>query len=271
MQKEDKKAIVFPFFEGITFPFETIYKKIKDFCCLTSVFSLAAAILVTLFGRNFACTIGILGSEAPCLANVWGVLALFLLLLFGMACFINRWWAVAYNDVTFAQAIRMKISWRDVKISSFLLMYLVMFFIVGGGLYALYSRVATPNLNLELAIFAVVSLFIFAALVVLVNAVMFARFLDGKDWRFALNVQMPLFDNIYKLTVWFLFYLVLFVYLIRQSVSLFFACQKVLPLWCSSFLGDFAFYFVLYFMAVCAVSILKLQESYLFNEEKTNK
>lgn len=266
-----KSNVVFPFFEGITFPFETIYKKIKGFCYLTGLFSLMAAVLVMLFGRSFVCTLGLSGSGIYCLTNVWGFLLLFLLLLFMMACFINRWWQVAYNNMTFAEAIRIKISLREVKILFFLLMYLLMFLIIGGGLYALYTRVATPNLKLELAIFAGVSLFIFAALIVLLNAVMFACFLDGKEWHMVLRVQLSLFDNIYKLAVWFLFYLLLFAYLIRQSVSLFFTFQKVLPLWFSGFLGDFVLYSIFYFMAVCAVSLLKLQENCIFENKLTDK
>ena len=269
MLKKNETYIVFPFFEGITFPFETIYRNFKGFCYLTGVFSLSAALLVMLFGRSFACTLGISGNGIYCLTNVWGFLLLFLLLLFMMACFINRWWLIAYNDMTFAEAVKTKISLRDVQISYFLLIYLLMFLIIGGGLYVLYTRVATPDLELELAIFVGVSFFILVALTVLLNAVMFACFLDGKEWRVVLKSQLSLFDNIYKLMVWFLFYLLLFAYLIRQSVSLFFSFQKVLPLWGSGLLGDFVLYFVFYFMAVCVVSLLKLQENCIF-ENKTN-
>lgn len=269
MQKKNEKGVVFPFWEGITFPFETMYKRAKDFCCLIGVFSLIAAFLVMIFGRSFACVLGLDGWGIYCLASPFGVLLLFFLLLFMMACFVNRWWLIAFKEMNFAEVMKIKPNKRDIKTLGFMLIYLATFLVIGGGLYLLYARVATPNLSLELALFVGVSLVILVALAILLNAVVFARFLDEKKWLYVSETLLPAFDNIYKIVVWFLFYLFLFVYLVRQTVSLFFMFQKIVSLLVSCFLSEFFLQFIFYLMAACVVSVLKLQEKSIF-EDKEN-
>ncbi len=269
MQKKVEKDVVFPFWEGIIFPFETIYKKVKDFCCLIGVFSLIAAVLVMAFGRSFACALGLNGWGIYCMVNPWGMLLLFVLLLFLMACFVNRWWMIAFKGMGFAEVIKIKPDTKDIKVLGFLLVYLVIFLIVGGGLYLLYSRTATPDLKLELAIFVGVSLVIVMSLVLLLNAVVFARFLEGEEWFVIRQTLLPLFDNIYKIVAWFLFYLLFFAYLMRQAGSLFFVLQRELPLFISSFLSEFALQFVFYLVAACVVSLLKLQADCIFKDRKS--
>ena len=130
MQKKNDNSVIFSFWKGITFPFECIYGKIKEFVFLSGVFSFISAFLIMIFGRSFACVLGLTGGGIYCLANIWGMLLLFLLLCFMMACFINRWWLIAYKNVTLVEAMRVKPEWRDIKIFGFLLVYLIAFSVV---------------------------------------------------------------------------------------------------------------------------------------------
>ena len=268
MQKKNENNVVFPFWQGITFPFETIYKKIRDFSSLIGLFSLAAAILVMIFGQSFACALKLSGWGIYCMDNPVGLLLLFVLLLFMMGLFINCWWLIAFKGMTFAEVIKRDVNGRDVKITGFLLVYLTAFLVIGGGIYLLYARVATPDVMVELAIFVVVSLFILAALAVLLNSVVLARFLDGERWQWIGKTLLPMVDNIYKIVAWFLFYLLLFSHLMKQASNIFRVLQKAFPLWLSSLAGEFALQFVFYFVAALVVSLLKLQADGIFKNEK---
>lgn len=157
---------------------------------------------------------------------------------------------------------------KDFKIFGFLMLFLSLWGIVAVGVYTLYVRKATPNLNFEIAWFVFVSLFIMAAFFMLSNAVLFARFLDGKGWLQLNKTAFPIFDNIYKQIIWFLFYLLLFAYFFQLVGRLFFVSEQVLPVWLCSFIGDFLLYFVFYLMIICFVSLLKYQEIYIFADEE---
>ncbi|MCM1322561.1 MAG: hypothetical protein NC218_00050 [Acetobacter sp.] len=267
MEKSSNVKVDFSFWEGITFPFECIYRHFKDFCYLIGSFSLFSAILMMFAGRGFACASGLEGS-IYCINNVWFSLILFVFLFILMACFVNRWWKIAFYNMSFKEAMKIKFGIADIKTMGFIFLYLMVFCAIGIGFYWLYARVVTPNWVTELLLFMLVSLFIIGGFFIIANAVVFARFLDGQEWLVFGKTFLPVFDNIYKLIAWFLFYLLLLIYLIQQAQRVFFICQKTMPLLLAGFAGDVALQFVFYLMLACGVSLLKFQERYIFGNDK---
>lgn len=266
--KEEKTGVVIPFWGGIVFPFEKIGQNYKGFLGLISGFAFFSAVFSMFIGRGFACGLGLEGKMLFCTNNILSLVVSVMVLLILIALLVHRWWLLGFKKQSFSEVVKTKIGVKDFKILGFLVCFLSLWGIIGAGVYALYVRKATPNLNFELAWFVFVSLFIIAAFFMLINAVLFARFLDGKNWLLLNKTALPIFDNIYKLIAWFLVYLLIFAYLFQQVGSVFFVCQSFLPVWLCSFIGDFSLYFVFYFMIICFVSLLKYQERYIFADEE---
>ncbi len=265
--KDETSVVEIPFIKGWIFPVECIYKNLKSFGCLAGVFSFLVSLVALCLGRGLACGFGLTGVGVYCFDTSWSVLGSGSVLFLSLAMFINRWWLIAFNNVPFNEAIKEKKIGNDLKTVGFMFLFLIAIAVVGGGFYFLYSRKATPNLDLELGLFVLVSLVIIAGVLFLVNAVVFIRFLEGKNWFVFKKTFVPVFDNVYKLLAWFLFYMFLFIYLLRQVSILFAFCRKFLPLLLSSFIGDFAMYFVFYLLMACFVSLLQFQIKYIFADE----
>lgn len=266
--KEEKAGVVIPFFGGLVFPFEKIGQNYKGFLGLTGGFALFSAIFSMFIGRGFACGLGVEDKMPFCTNNVLSLIVSVIMLLILTALFIRRWWLLSFKKQSFSEVVKTKVDVKDFKVLVFLVCFLSLLGIIGVGVYALYIRKATPHLNFELAWFVFVSLFIMVAFFVLINVVLLARFLDGKNWLLLNKTALPIFDNIYKLIVWFLVYLLILAYLFQQAGSMFFACKSVFPMWLCSFIGDFSLYFVFYFMVACFVSLLKYQDMHIFADEE---
>lgn len=265
--KNEETGIVIPFWGGFIFPLKKIDQNAKAFFMLVSIFACLSAMVSMFLGRGFACGLGGADKMFYCANNISGLIANVLVLLFLTALFIHRWWLLCFANKSFAEVIKKRVGLKDLKVVGFVFLFLALWLFVGGGFYVLYVRKATPNLNFELAWFIFVSAFILGAVFLLVNFVVFARFLDGKKWFLLNKTAWPIFDNIYKLMGWVLVYLLFFAYFIRQIGRAFFTLQTVLPVWLASFIGDFSLYFIFYFMIVCFVLLLKYQELHIFADE----
>ncbi len=266
--KEEKAGVVIPFWGGMVFPFEKLGQNFKVFFELTGAFAFFSAIFSMFVGRGFACGLGFESKMFFCTGNALSLMINVMMLLFLTALFIRRWWYLSFEKQSFSGVVRTKIGIKDFKILGFLICFLCLWAIIAVGVYALYIRKATPNLNFELAWFIFVSLFIVAAFFVLINAVLFVRFLEGKNWLLLNKTAFPMFDNVYKLIAWFLFYLLIFAYLFQLVGRVFFVCKSFFPVWMCSFIGDFSLYFVFYLMIICFVSLLKYQEMHIFADEE---
>lgn len=267
MQKKDK-GVVIPFWGGMIFSLDKITRNFGAFLGLVCGFSFLSAFLSMLIGRGYACGLGLEDQMFFCGNNGLSLILNTLFLFVFTALFIRRLWGLIVEGGALSDVFKMKFGVKDLKTLGFLGLFLFFWGVFGGCLYALYIRKATPYLNFELAWFVFVSLFILAALFMLANAVVFARFLDGKKWLVLNKTALPVFDNIYKLAGWFLFYLLLFAYLIRRAEGVFVFCWRILPVGIASFVGDFALFFVFYFMTACFVLLLKYQEIHIFADEK---
>lgn len=265
MQKKDKEVVI-PFWGGVIFPLEIIAKRFKDFFLLVSGFSFLSAIISMVFGRSFAC--GLDDELFFCGNNVWNSFIVLVVAFVFSVMFIRCWWFLGFKEKSLSEVLKMKAGVMDLKIAGFLLGGLCFLGVLGGGVYVLLSREATPQFDFELAWFVFVSLFIIVALFVLLNAVVFIRFLDGKKWLVFHETGWPIFDNVYKLMGWFLFYLLFILYFIRQVGRLFIFCRQILPMVVASFIADFALYFVFYLAIACVISLLKYQEKCIFANEE---
>lgn len=267
MQKTDK-SVVIPFFGGLMFPFEKIAQRFKDFFLLVGGFSFLSALLSMFLGRGFACGFGLEYKVFFCGNTIWNLSLNTLFLFVLIILFIHRWWLIGFDGKSLVGALKTKVGIKDLKIAGFLFSFLLLVGVLGVCVYALYTRKATPNLEFEIAWFIFVSLFIIAILFVLINAVVFVRFLDDKKWLVFDKTALPIFDNIYKLMGWFLFYMLFFSYLAHHVSGVFIFCQKILPLDIAGLVADFVLFVVFYLMIGCIISLLKYQEIYIFANEK---
>ena len=80
----------------------------------------------------------------------------------------------------------------------------------------------------------------------------------------------PMFDNLHKLFVWFLFYFLILAYIFRNTV-VFFLKDETLPVLLSGLLGEFCFYFVVYTGVAVFMSSLAYQAKYVLKEDNQAK
>lgn len=268
MSKQEK--IIFPFFQGIVFPVQELFKHFSVFLQLAGAVSLCYSVIILLMGQNYFC----LSAERPeglfCLTNAYVSVFSFLLWGFFLAYFINRWYLITKTDVSVKKALQTPCWVRDLKTFCFLCAYLGLWLLIGAVFYILKKRIATPDWVVELLYFTLGAVIIIVAVFLLLNSVLFVRYLQGKDWLVLKQTAFSIFDNIYKILAYFLFYLLLFVYLL-QSVGLLFWKNTFLPLWLSGLLGSMANYMVVCALMVCFVSSLELQECQIFSKKEINQ
>ena len=156
---------------------------------------------------------------------------------------------------------------KDVKTVGFILFYLGLWAVAGWAAYSLNIRKPVEDWREELLFFFVFTMIILAVFVLLVNSVLFIRFLQGKKW---LNLRCsfwPVFDNLYKILGWFLFYFLVFAYFFR-SVTVFWVQNEWFPFWVNSLAGEFCFYFVIYASVAVFISSLAYQAKYIFGNRR---
>lgn len=264
VKKENE--VLIPLMKGVVFPFEKLYNNIGVFLTLAGVVSLFYSVVVFMAGQNYFCLF--YRGELWCVDNAFlSVFSLF----FGIAClayFMNRWYLCAYQNVPVFDAIK-TISWKkDLKTLAFIVAYFVLWVVIGVVFYLLKKRVPSPDWLLELFYFVLGSAVIFFAVALLTNAVVFVRFLQNKNWlvfKFG-----ALFDNIYKILLFFVFYLLFFAVLVKEVRGVFVA-NHFLPLWLNGMLISFFNYLVVCVMAVFFIASLEFQEKYIFSEKETNQ
>lgn len=255
--------VVIPFIGGLTYPVRQIDDHIKGFLWLTFVAALFNVVISSFLGRNFLCGLGIEGPGFYCSANVLALGGSVLAFIGGLAWYINRWYSISESG----GEIVYKLNLKDVKTVGFILFYLGLWAVAGWAAYSLNIRKPVEDWREELLFFFVFTMIILAIFVLLVNSVLFIRFLQGKKW---LNLRCsfwPVFDNLYKILGWFLFYFLVFAYFFR-SVTVFWVQNEWFPFWVNSLAGEFCFYFVIYASVAVFISSLAYQAKYIFGNRR---
>lgn len=255
--------VVIPFIGGLTYPVRQIDGHIKGFLWLTFVAALFNVVISSFLGRNFLCGLGIEGPGFYCSANVLALGASVLAFIGGLAWYINRWYSISESG----GEIVYKLNLKDVKTVGFILFYLGLWAVAGWAAYSLNIRKPVEDWREELLFFFVFTMIILAVFVLLVNSVLFIRFLQGKKWLNLSCSFWPVFDNLYKILGWFLFYFLVFAYFFR-SVTVFWVQNEWFPFWVNSLAGEFCFYFVIYASVAVFISSLAYQAKYIFGNRR---
>ncbi len=265
MKNKDGEIII-PFFAGVTYPVRQIASHFKSFVYLTAGISFFNLIVSFLLGRSFLCGGGMGEGIVYCSNRGWAAACSFLTVWFGLAFYINRWFLISYNGLPIDEAVKTRDWKKDAKTAGFILFYWLMWGAAGLAVYWLNIRVPVESWVKELLFFFAMSLIILLAFILIANAVLFVRFLQGKDWWTINRTFWPVFDNLYKLVGWFVLYLGGLAFILGIIFDVFMR-EAVLPLWISNILGEFCFNFVLYAGAAIFVSALAYQAQFVFEDE----
>lgn len=261
--KNEKKVL--PFVDGLTFPIEKIISHFKEFLLLICSASLISSILNYWLFKSFSCTQDELGYSCT-----YSYFRAIILLLFGWylsAAVYNRWQAVFADGKKLAETFNKEYFMKDAKAGFILLLYLVAWGMVLGGLYWLNIRVPNKDWRIETAFFMAVSFGILVFLFALLNFSVFQHFFRGGRF-FAINKTFfPIFDNLYKPFAWFMIYLLIVTILLKQVFTYVFYNQHFSEgiRFC---LNSFSFSAVYYTIVVFLSASLFFQERDLFAEDK---
>jgi hypothetical protein len=260
--------VKFAFFEGLRFPMRTIKEHWTEFWKLLMSVSVFTALLNTLLGNGVLCgtgreegASGVFCSTMPELIIISWVVS-----CFSVAFFLYKWQRIAFDGKSFLPVFEDLSAKKIFKILGFMFFYICMWACIGVGVYYLVKRTPNPNWMVELSVFAGGSFIVMVAFYFILSFVVFVRFLEGKDWRIWRKLFWPMLDNIYPMSVWFMFYSILFL-LLFQSVAGTFILHTALRPWLDNLLGGILFYMLFYFMFALYLSSLNYQNKCLDEAE----
>lgn len=262
---KNENDINIPLFGGLSFPFRQIVAHAKDFFMLAGMVSFISALVSFAFGRSFVCGFSNESGGTFCSVDAVSFLCSIVLKLALLAYFINRWFMISFENKTFFETVRIKFNKKDAQTAGFILLYFFLWTIFGLAAYLLSVKTPSYNWVNEAGFFVVMSLSMVISIVLLLASVLFVRFLQGKNWMTLKQILWPIFDNFYKMAIWFLFFLVLFMFFERFSF-LYFGVTSGLPLWFKNVCGELFFNFGIYLFAAMFLSCLQFQAKYLFKE-----
>ncbi len=264
----------FSFYKGLNFSFNEIGSNFKNFTKLAGVFAvlnsfiILLASIITLIVNNRDD-----GGNLVVDITIASVSLFFILVLIGIYC--QRWYLLSIGQVSFNEVIKYRDKNKDIKSILFIFGFVVLYSIIGFCFYELKSRVftATSNLNREVVFFVFHSFIILFSLFLLMNFVVYYKFLNGEKWFVFEKTFLLIFDNIYKLSAWFIVYLLI----LALSLSLLHNLMNYvsfLPSVISGGMFIIGLNFVLYFNMTLYISLLKYQNNCLLsvdNDIKTEK
>lgn len=261
---KEEKSVKFPFFGGLAYPVMEIRKKNKDFLLLTGLVALVCSFIEVIIGRSYFC--GVI-AEGVCSNNLFSVIISTLVMFAGLGFYISRWVNIAFEDTSFKEAIKQKCFKQDIKAIFLVFLYSFLWAAVCFGVYFLSERTPVDNWKIELAVFVAVSAIVIVALILLMNFVIFFRFLQKKSVFVLKQTFWPIFDNIFKLLAWFLIYFLIFFSLLRGGFF-YFLSSTYLPTWLRIIGNEFFIDFVIFTIAAVYVLQLKYMTNYLAAEKK---
>ncbi len=257
-----KDEVIIPFIDGFVYPIKKIGENFKSFCLLTAVMALGNTVIALLCGRGLFCGIDVQMGGLYCSANWMNLFISVGVLLFGMAMYVSRWFQVSESG----GKIDFKIKRDDIVMLAWVVIYFVLWGVIGFGAYVLNVRVASLNFYGEVIFFLFVSLCMLAAVWVMLNYVLIVFKLQGKNWWCLRQTFWPLFDNVHKIFIWFLCFFLILAYLFRIVVS-FFRQSDFFLAGLSVLAGEFCFYFLIYLTVAVFVSSLVYQAQYIFKDK----
>lgn len=259
-ENEGKKIL--SFVEMGFFPFMVINRRCIDFLLLTAFVSFICSTVAFLFGRSFLCSF-----SGDCVSGIFSSVVSFLVFWCGLAFFVNRWFLIAFEGVSFAEAVKKRCLKQDLRAMFLVFLYLALWGVIGFSLYFLEARKPFADWRLELLLFIGVSFVIIFAVILLLNSVIFLHYLQGEN-LFVLNKTFwPVLDNIFKMLIWFFIYFFVFVFCLKDVFS-YFLGHKELWGWLRYWGSEFCMDFFIFAIVSILVSALKYIELVIFSGKK---
>ena len=222
--KDDDKTIKLSFRENLAYPLQAIAGRFKDFMLLICLFSLIVSVI------SFS--------------------------------LVSRIRTMFVENKKFEEVIKI-FDWKQEARSAFVVFaYLFFWLLVCGGWAWLMMRKPVTDWRIELSCFVVVSMFILIGIYMLLNFVVFERFLNKKTLGGFRKIFRIMFDNIYKPIACFFIYLLIFAYLYLVVSSYLMTSVNFIK----ALAAEFSITFVLYFMVAVIFLSLYYQERVLFSD-----
>ena len=261
--KDDDKTIKLSFRENLAYPLQAIAGRFKDFMLLICLFSLIVSVISFCLGRSFFCvTAGDSETGFFCSQNVIAVLFSVLVSFLGLIGYVSRIRTMFVENKKFEEVIKI-FDWKQEARSAFVVFaYLFFWLLVCGGWAWLMMRKPVTDWRIELSCFVVVSMFILIGIYMLLNFVVFERFLNKKTLGGFRKIFWIMFDNIYKPIACFFIYLLIFAYLYLVVSSYLMTSVNFIK----ALAAEFSITFVLYFMVAVIFLSLYYQERVLFSD-----
>lgn len=261
---EDEKGISIPYAVGLAHPVMEIRKHFRDFLLLTGLVSFICSVVSLIVGHSFFC--GVL-NESFCSTGVVSFAVSSLVMLWGLGFYVSRWTGIVFEGFDFVQAIKCQCFKRDLKAMFLVFLYFSLWAVVFWGVYFLNMRQPVSDWREELAVFIGVSAVIIFAVILLMNFVIFFRLLQYKSIMVLKQTFWPIFDNIFKLSSWFLIYFLIFFSLLRV-VFFYFVSNTYLPIWIKLIGMEFFLDFIIFTIAAFFVLHFNYLSARLFAEEE---
>ena len=266
--RDSKEKDIMPFGEGFLFPLKKIDENLKNFCCLTLFFAVCNALVTILLGRGSICFLpkdmlsGVFCSQA-----VENGLISFGLTLVGFGLFFNRWQIIFKDKKTFLEVLRCRCVRKDIKSVFIVFAYFLLWFLLIGFALLLNQRNPNEYWVKEMLFFGGVSLLIIFDVFLFVNFVIFQHYLNGGKLWVLNKTFLPLYDDLYKIVMWFSLYLFLFLLVMQYVLGMIRTHHGIFNL-LHVFGYEVIIFFVFYSFVAIFSAMLAYQEEKLLGKEK---
>ena len=262
--QELKKDIKFGFFKGIQKGADEIFYNFKAFACLLFIFGVSLSIVNFIFGLPVGCSYEEHYVATYCSTSGVNVVLKMIINVLIFSVFISRWQMVAFQHKDIKEVLSKNYWKQDAKALLLLLFYFVSFVVISLIAYYLTQRQVINNVSFEVMLFVALSSIILIFIALMLVSFVWVRFFDGLKIERVGDALWCVFDNIYRLFVWFMFYMLFLLVMIKFIMSLpVIALGGVLY----SFIAEFLANSVLLLFVATLQGILNY-EAALFFEEK---
>ena len=218
--QELKKDIKFGFFKGIQKGADQIFNNFKAFACLVFLFGGALSIVNFIFGQPIGCSYEEHYVATYCSTSGINIVLKMIVNVLLFSIFISRWQMVAFQHKDIKDVLTKKYWKQDFKALLLLLFYFVSFILISLISYYLTQRVAINNVSFEAMLFVVLTSIILIFISLMLVSFLWVRFFDGYKIERIGEALWCIFDNLYRIFVWFMFYMLFLLVVVKFIMSL---------------------------------------------------
>lgn len=218
--QETKKEVKFGFFKGIQKGADEIFNNFKAFICMVFVFGGALSVVNFILGQPVGCAYEEHYAVTYCSDAGFNTILKVILNVLIFSVFISRWQMVAFQHKDIKDVMTLGYWKQDVKAFLLLFFYFLLFVFISFIAYYLTQRKAIDNVSFEAMLFIVLSFLILIFISLMLVSFLWVRFFDGYKIERVGEALWCIFDNLYRIFVWFLFYMLFLLVIIKFIMSL---------------------------------------------------